>query len=190
MPFEKLVEELHLERDMSRTPLFQVTLVLQNAGPMSLRIEGLAVSGVRQNATISNYDLSVEAYEVADGLGLVLRYDVELFAEEMIARMGRQLTDSLRQAAQRPEARISELTVMAEPERQKLLQWNQTAREYGAERSVQELFEEQAQKHDRLMAVVSRDELLSYGELNRRANSSRTICGRRASHARRRSAYA
>ena len=69
VPFEKLVEELHLERDMSRTPLFQVTLVLQNACLMSLELEGLAVSGVRQNATISNYDLSVEAYEVADGFG-------------------------------------------------------------------------------------------------------------------------
>src|SRR5215831_14350853 len=170
VPFEKLVEELQPERDTSRTPLFQVTFALQNARVGRLDMEGLTISALGQGPVISNYDLSVEAYEVGKKLGLVLRYDVALFEVETIERMGRQLTELLQRVAKNSEAAISELTGIGEAEREQVVRWNRTEREYGAGQSVQEVFEEQVRRNGESVAVVCGEESISYEELNRRAN--------------------
>jgi acyl carrier protein len=88
MPFDKLVEELQPERDVAHAPLFQVTFVLQNVGSSMMELEGLEISEQRRASTISNYDLSIEAYENEGRLWFVLRYDVALFHPITIERMG------------------------------------------------------------------------------------------------------
>ena len=100
------------KRDTSRTPLFQVTFALQNASPMSLELQGLEASRVGHGAAISEYDLSIEAYEAGPGLGFGLRYDAELFAPETIERMGSQLVELLLRIGRNPAARIADLTTI------------------------------------------------------------------------------
>src|SRR5215831_9598322 len=172
VPFEKLVEEVQLERDPGRTPLFQVTISLQNADTMNLELHGLTASGLRNVDLVSKYDLSVEAYEAGRGLGVALRYDPELFTGETMERMGRHLSELLQRVAEDPEARIAiaDLTTMGGAEREQVLEWNRTDREYGAGRSVQELFEDQVRRCSERIALVSEKESVSYRTLNQRAN--------------------
>ena len=162
VPFEKLVEELRIERDTSRTPVFQVTFALQNARSGGLELEGLQTGVAAAGVTNCNYDLLVEAYEVGKTLRVALRYDVALFAEASIERLGRQLTGLLRRVAENPKASLAELTGIGEAERAQVLEWNRTEREYGAGRSVPELFEEQVRQAPGAAAVSCRDRSVSY----------------------------
>jgi amino acid adenylation domain-containing protein len=171
VPFEKLVEELQLERDPSRTPLFQVTFALQNAGAAGLELHGLKTGPATRGVTVSNYDLSIEVHEFAKGLVLVLRYDTGLFAPETVERMGLHLQELLGRAARNCKARIAELTRISDHERQQVLEdWNSTAFEYERRKCVHEVFEEQAERHPSAVAVVYEGQQLTYGELNSRAN--------------------
>ena len=117
VPFEKIVELAQPVRDLSRTPLFQATLVLQNAGSIVPSLEGLQASLEPKEFTNCSYDLSIEAHERGNSLGFLLRYDMALFAPKTIDRMGAQLAELLRCVAENPESRIAELTQITEVER-------------------------------------------------------------------------
>jgi hypothetical protein len=70
-----------------------------------------------------------------------------------------------------PDRSIGRLEVLSEEEREKVVEeWNRTEVEYGEEKCVQELFEEQVERTPEAIAVVSEEVTLSYEELNRRAN--------------------
>src|SRR5215831_11315736 len=170
VPFEKIVERLQPARDLSRTPLFQATLVLQNAGSIVPSLEGLQTSLEPKEFTNCSYDLSIEAHERGNGLGFLLRYDMALFAPNTIDRMGAQLAELLRCVAENPESRIAELTQITEVERRQVTEWNRTGREYQPCASVHELFEEQARQNPDQKAVVFGSGSLTYRELNQRAN--------------------
>jgi len=78
VPFEKLVEELQPERDRSRSPLFQVMLVLHNTEQQVLQLPGLRVSGCAIESGIEKFDLSLGLWESADGLGGEISYACEV----------------------------------------------------------------------------------------------------------------
>ena len=63
LPFEKLVEELHLERDLSRNPLFQVMFVLNNARPETMELTGLTVSPIKGDSETAHVDLTLQISE-------------------------------------------------------------------------------------------------------------------------------
>src|SRR4030095_10611477 len=79
VPFERLVEELRLERDPGRTPLFQVMFVLQNAPAPSLALRGLEVEGIDPGPVGAKFDWTVSIDEADDGFHVVLVYDTDLF---------------------------------------------------------------------------------------------------------------
>jgi amino acid adenylation domain-containing protein len=175
VPFEKLVEELQPERDLSRSPLFQVLLLLQNAPQTATQLRGLELSAVggagAGEATTVKYDLTLELTETGGGLVGTLGYNVELFQAETISRMVRHLELLLETVVQQPEQRLSELELVSAGEREQLLvQWNETAAEYAAEQCIHELFEAQVARTPEAMAVVYEGEQVSYRELNERAN--------------------
>jgi amino acid adenylation domain-containing protein len=173
-PFERLVEELQPERDLSRNPLFQVTFQLFNALNPSENASDDSDSGeylqVERGTAI--FDLAFTLWESQDGLGGLVEYSTELFdsatVEQMIEHYGRVLEA----VAANPEQRISELPLLDTLERERLLvEWNQTqAVSAERQRCVHELFEEQAERTPEARAIVTEAGEISYEELNRRAN--------------------
>ena len=79
VPFEKLVEELQPERDLSHSPLFQVMLVLQNAPREALRLGAVELSAAGVTNETAKFDLTLELTESAEGVEGVWQYSTDLF---------------------------------------------------------------------------------------------------------------
>ncbi|HEX5715571.1 MAG TPA: amino acid adenylation domain-containing protein [Thermoanaerobaculia bacterium] len=176
LPFEKLVEEIKPERSLANSPLFQVMLVLQNAGQAgSAGLSGLQTGrlGTTDEMEAAKFDLTLGVEERrGGGLGLALSYRTELFDAPSVRRMLRHLEALLGSLASDPQRRISELPVLTQPERAQLLvEWNDTGRPGSEEpRCLQELFAAQAARSPEAVAVVDGEREISYGELDRWSN--------------------
>src|SRR5215213_587316 len=171
LPFEKLVEELQPERDLSRVPLSQVFFALQNVPREDLKLPNLTLERQNVEGGTVKFDLSLFLFEEDQGLKGRLVYNADLFDDATIERMLGHLQTFLRGIVEDPDQRLSELPLLTEDERHRLLvEWNDSATEYPEERCVHELFEEQVERTPDAVAVVFEDERLTYQELNRCAN--------------------
>ncbi len=124
IPFEKIVEELEPERDLSRSPLFQVMLILQNT-PFGMvpapDLAGVSVLPLGIAGTTSKFDLTLSLTETEQGLDCVLEYSTDLFEEAFITRMLAHFQTLLEGVLQNPQARLSDLSFLTEVEREQLL---------------------------------------------------------------------
>ena len=171
LPFEKLVEELQPERNLSYSPLFQVMFVLQNTPSTQLKFEGLTVNPVRLGGETAKFDLLLSLHEEAEGLRASLQYNTDLFDEATITRMLGHFRTLLEGIVADPNQRVSELPLLSEPEKhQVLVEWNDTAADYPKDKCIHQLFEEQVEKTPDAVALVFEDQRLTYRELNSRAN--------------------
>jgi amino acid adenylation domain-containing protein len=174
LPFEKLVEELNPERDMSRPSLFQVMFILQNI-PLEVEIgagtRGLKLSTLKIDKKTSNFDLTLTMAEEARGLSATIEYNTDLFEAPTIERLLAHFQTLLEAISLDPDQRISTLSLLPEAEKQQLLvEWNATEADHPLEQSIHQLFEAQVERAPDAVAVLYESSQLTYGELNRRAN--------------------
>ncbi|HVH11768.1 MAG TPA: condensation domain-containing protein [Longimicrobium sp.] len=171
LPFEKLVDELHLERTPGGTPLFQVLFELNASGAPAVRLGTLRVEATVEGEEQAKYDLSLRMHDGGGPLAGALIYRTELFDASTIDRMAGQLARMLEQAAAAPDTRLSALKLMDAEERRTVVEtWNGTAAEYPADRCVHQLFEAQAARTPGAPAVTFGEASLTYAELDRQAN--------------------
>jgi len=171
LPFEKVVQALAPSRDLSRQPIFQVELVLQNAAMDSLQLHELTLSPIALEQRTAVFDMTVELQETADGLTGGVEYATDLFDESTIARFMAHFTGVLEQVIARPDVSLAQLELLGADERQRLLvDWNATEADYPLDRCMHELFEAQALATPDAIALVQGGTELSYGQLNHRAN--------------------
>jgi len=155
LPFEKLVEELRPERDLSRTPIFQVFINFYNFKEASLELDRLSVNRLHLTESTAQFDISFFIREHDDGIHLTFQYDAYLFESVTVKRMLRRFETLLRSIATDPTRRISDLAILTEAEKHQLLvEWNDTKREYPKDKCIHELFEEQVEKSPDAVAVV------------------------------------
>ncbi|HZH78419.1 MAG TPA: amino acid adenylation domain-containing protein, partial [Archangium sp.] len=170
LPFEKLVEELHPSRDLSRNPLFQVVFNLQNTPQPELAVPGLKLRHVEVEIPISKFDLSLALAETAEGLEGSLEYNTDLFEPATAARMAEHFRVLLEGIVANPEQRLSELPLLTEAERRQLLvDWNPRT-DVPREDCIHHLVEARVKQSPDAVAVSYEDQHLTYRELNRRAN--------------------
>jgi len=173
LPFERLVEELHPERDHRHNPLFQVMFAYQNL-PGAASPEpgaGLTVSPVDVPRGTAKFDLTLYVHETGEGLSTTWQYDTDLFEGPSIARMAGHFRTLLEGIVAAPESALSDLPLLSDAERDLLLAtWNQTAMPDGRDRCFHHLFEDQAQLIPNAPAVQCGEDQLTYRELNARAN--------------------
>lgn len=171
VPFEKLVEVLHPERDLSRSPLFQVMFAFQNIPRQVRDMPGLTVSPVEVKNETAKYDLSLYMWDAPKGLMARLEYNTDLVDGASMRRMLGHLDTLLQAIVADPQQRISDLPLLTEGERHQLLiEWNGTDREFPKEQCVQHLFEAQVGRSPDNIALVYENQQLTYRELNARAN--------------------
>jgi amino acid adenylation domain-containing protein len=171
VPFEKLVEELQPERDMSRTPLFQVMFSLQNSPMPELKLSQVTMTLLQDDSTTSAFDLTLDITERAHALDCLLEYSTELFDRSTAQRILNHFTNLLESIVANPHQHLRELPLLTADERQQILvDWNNTASEHNRETCVHRLFETQAGRTPETVAVVFGDQLVTYAELNERAN--------------------
>lgn len=172
LPFEKLVEELKPERNLSHTPLFQVIFALQNASLSETTFAGLRLTPLPIDTGAIKFDLMMTAEEVTNqGMLLQLTYSTDLFEASTAQRMLGHYHNLLRSVLNSPEQPLSELEMLSGAERAQLLvEWNATAADHGPSVCVHELFETQAERTPNAWAVEYEQQQVSYAELNGRAN--------------------
>jgi amino acid adenylation domain-containing protein len=169
-PFEKLVEEVRPERNLSTSPLFQVMFVLQNAPAAPLELPGLNVRPFGLDPGTSRFDLTLFVTETAGGFFATAEYNTDLFDPDRMARLASHYQSLLGGAVASPARRLSELPMLGAAERQTVLEaWNDSPREVGAA-CVHERFAAQAARTPAAVAVAFEGDKLTYGALDARAN--------------------
>ncbi len=125
VPFERLVEELRPERDLSRNPLFQAWLALQNFAPADEfeGPDGFEYLKLESDEGTAPFDISLVAYPDPAGDGMVGRftYDSDLFDEAPVVRLAGHVRRVLETAAADPGARVWEIGLVSPEERSGLL---------------------------------------------------------------------
>jgi amino acid adenylation domain-containing protein len=170
VPFEKLVEELKPQRTLSHTPLFQVMLVLQNAPRQKLEIQDLVLEELEFDSKTAKFDLTLEIIE-QEGLHLTFEYNSDLFDRATIKRMIGHFETLIEGFIENPDANISGVQLLAKEERnQVLVDWNDTSADYPSDLTIHAAFERQAVKTPEAVAFLQEGKLLTYLELNERAN--------------------
>ncbi|MBT2530518.1 AMP-binding protein, partial [Streptomyces sp. ISL-99] len=175
-PFERAVEAAQATRVLSHTPLFQVSLNLEDGTAITPDMPGLQVRpepvGVQAAKSELVFGLTEQKTAAGDPAGLtgVLTYATDLFERTSAEALADRLVRTLRTIAADPDRTIGNAEILAEQERRELLdRRNATEREVPA-LTMPELFEAQAARAPQADAVVYEDTTLSYGELDRRAN--------------------
>ncbi|MET0396761.1 MAG: amino acid adenylation domain-containing protein, partial [Longimicrobiaceae bacterium] len=172
LPFERLVEELGVERSLAHAPVFQTIFTLNLAGGdggVRLDVGDLVLEPFGGGEGAAKFDLDLVLAGSGDGLSGGLVYRTALFDAGTIARMAGHLETVLEELAADPERRLSELSLLRGAERAQLLEeWNATAAAY-PRTLFHERFAEQAARTPEAAAVTSGAEALTYAELERRA---------------------
>lgn len=185
-PFSLLTERLHPPRDNSRSPVFQTSFVLQKAqsaeqkdvlgfvqaeADARINVGGLEIEFLPVYKKTSQFDLRLTVAEANDGLSVVLNYNTDLFDDATITRMLDHYRVLLEAIVANPDETISRLPLLTDEERTQLLvEWNQTAAEYPRDRRIHDLFEAQVEQSPDALALVFKDQALTYRELNARVN--------------------
>ena len=171
LPFDKLVEELQPERDLSRNPLFQVMFILQNAPPAELDLPGIKPSVQSAQRVTAKFDLTLAMIKKSDGLRGMLEYNSDLLDAATAESLADHFQTLLKGFLADPDQPVGELPMLSEAERKKLLvDWNATATDYPGDQCIHHLFEAQVDRTPASLAVGFEDRHLSYQALDQKAN--------------------
>ena len=172
LPFEILVDELKIDRHLSHNALFQVVFALQNNPLPSIKLPNLELSSDINfdNGTV-RFDLEVHLWESSEGLKGDFIYSTDLFDSATIKRLIGNFQTLLREIVKNPNQSVSDLPILTATERHQLLvEWNQTKTLYPRDRTIHEVFEEQVEANPHAVAIILKEQQLTYQQLNQRAN--------------------
>jgi amino acid adenylation domain-containing protein len=170
-PFDKLVEELHPQRDLSHMPIIQAMFALQNTPDEAIELPGLTIKPVSVDSGTAQFDLSLNVWERDAVLTGHMAYRTDLFDAATVKRMLAHFQTLLKSIVNRPDERVSALPLLSVDERRQLLHgWNRPESPSQKSLGLHRLFEAQAEAMRSATALVFEGEPVSYDELNGRAN--------------------
>ncbi|MEH2314169.1 MAG: amino acid adenylation domain-containing protein [Nostoc sp.] len=169
--FGSLVKKLVLPRDSSRIPLVPIIFNVDQALESDqLPFIDLEVEFFSNPRAFENFELFVNATELHGQLILECQYNTNLFDADTIRRRMAEFETLLLGIVANPNQSIAKLPILPAVEQQLLAIWNNTQIAYPQDICIHQLFETQVQKTPDAIAVVFEEELISYRELNLRAN--------------------
>jgi amino acid adenylation domain-containing protein len=172
IPFEKIVEVVGVERDMSRNPVFQAMFTLQNrpeGGALSLGNVRLRAEGAEQNN--AKCDLILTVSDTGDGFELALSYCSDLFRQETMERMLAHYTRLLQAVTNNRHLPLGKLEILLPGEVQQVTEtFNDTSFVYPTQQTITALFEQQVQQAPAAIALRCGEEQLTYADLQQRSN--------------------
>ncbi|MEM6686828.1 MAG: amino acid adenylation domain-containing protein, partial [Bacteroidota bacterium] len=174
-PFDQLIEKLKLERDTSRTALFDVMVVLQNQQNMTLQqsenFEGISINAYNAvTPKVSLFDMTFSFSEHNGHIELALEYNTDLYKESFIQQLIEHLQNIVSEGIENPETSIQQLQLLSETERQTLHTGNATSLDYDTQQTLVAVFENTVQSTPSHPALLVDDASHSYVEVNKKAN--------------------
>ncbi|HKV41941.1 MAG TPA: amino acid adenylation domain-containing protein [Blastocatellia bacterium] len=179
VPFEKLVEELHPKRDMSRNPLFQIMFALQSTPPGIENRLGFQLSAEESDASTARFDLELQLFENERAFAGHLTYSTDLYDEQAIRRLLSHYVTLLDRAAKEPGRRIEDLPLMTETDEAQAAGFWSGRRSPVPDLLIHQLFEAQARRTPDTVAAVGNGHFCSYRTLERSAERLARSLGRR-----------
>jgi amino acid adenylation domain-containing protein len=169
--FENLVDKVSVERDISRNPLFDVMFNLLNQSEYSGDLSNVDTQKYAHTPGLSKFDLTLTAIDFGEQLLFNLEYCTKLFSVKTINKFIEYLKRIINQIPDKLYNAISEIELLNEREKQELLyEFNDTKADYPKNKTIHQLFEEQAEKTPNKTAIIFKDKQLTYKELNARSN--------------------
>ncbi len=176
MLIEKLDQQGLLLKDFSRNPLFDTMFILQNLDTPAMSVDNrsfdtLRFSPYQFERKLAKFDLSLEVVEVKHGMEIIFEYSTKLFKTSTIKRLANHYINILTQIINNPEMQLSEIEVISKEEKDQLLfEFNNTKAEYPSNQTIQHLFAKQVQKDPEGIALVYKEQQMTYAELNKGSN--------------------
>ena len=166
-PFDRLVDELNLARDVSRAPLFDVMVVHQNDVFSERSAKTFTITELDIELETSRFDLTFIFKETEKNIRVGVNYNSGLFTRETVERIGTHFENLIKSVLAGKDRPISELDVLGERERQKvLIDFNNNKHPYPEDKNLIDLFEEQVKKTPDSVAVIFYDRKITYSRLH------------------------
>lgn len=175
-PFERLVDDLDIQRDLSRSPLFDVMIILQNAqvrrSDARQHFGNIKISSYELDVhVVSKLDLTFDFTELEEGLQTTIEYNSDIYDQHTALQWLRHLEQVIQAVIEEPAIPVGELNYMQPHEKKQLLEsFNETAVELPAGETIVRLLEQQVKKAPNHIALVADDKIFTYGELNKKVN--------------------
>ncbi|MCP5050261.1 MAG: AMP-binding protein, partial [bacterium] len=169
--FEELVDRLNIPRDTSRNPLFDVCLMGQNIRPpgeqtMEFPTDGQLPQGEYKNNT-TKFDMTFHILERGEEVTIIVEYYTGIFNPGTVQRFGQHFKNLIKTVISDPSQRLTDIEIISPEEKSEVLYtFNDTASQYPSDKTIHQLFEEQADKTPDRIAVTHKGESLTYSQLN------------------------
>ncbi len=171
-PFNNLIKDLNLKRDISRTPIFDTMFIYQNNGYEPVKFDNSYAAYIIPDLKISKFDFSLEVIPTSNNFEMRFEYCTKLFTKEYIEKMSNHYKNILNYLVNNLSSSISEINMLSKEEENKILhEFNNTYMPYSKNISVLDLFEKQVELHKNDIAIIFENTSLTYNELNEKANS-------------------
>ena len=170
-PFDEMVQDLNIQRDYARNPIFNVMFGLQEGSSSEIKLNGVSLIPVKLKNTSSKFDITLMVDSNDNGYTLYWEYDTQLFVEETIREMADHYTELLINTLVDINQQLNEINYISESEKNVLL--NKIA--IGAyleteDKKIIDIFEECVEQFPDNAAVQYKNEKIKYTDLNRKAN--------------------
>ncbi|MFE9943147.1 non-ribosomal peptide synthase/polyketide synthase [Bacillus velezensis] len=170
-PFDELVDKLNVSRDFSRHPLFDTMFIWQNTEQGELSLDDVRFTPYPDNHAMAKFDLTFQAAENEDGITGMISYAAALYKQETAERMAKHFIQLIEAIANDPQAPLSSLEMITAQEKEQIVErWGQPAIDCPRDKTIHQLFEEQAERTPEHTAAVYEKSRFTYRELNERAN--------------------
>lgn len=169
--YEELIEKLGIRRDMSRNPLFDTVFTLQNIDIQEISLNELLVRAYSWEGRMSKFDLTLTATEREQGMVINAEYAVKLFEADTITKLMEHYIQILQAIAANRETRLADIELLSSSERMKVLvDFNGTEVDFAKNSTADELFTEQVKRTPDNIAIVFKEQQLTYQELDEQVN--------------------
>jgi amino acid adenylation domain-containing protein len=169
--FEQLVDQLNVNRDLNRNPIFQVMFNFLTAPTKTVLLPNkIKISPISPSLPTAKFDLTLNAYDHEEGIDWGFEYMSEIFELREIERMAQHFTLIIEKLIADPNQSICYFPLLSSKEQHEITQWNATQNRFSNDKCIHELFELQVLNEPNGIALVYQNEQLTYIELNQRAN--------------------
>ncbi|MBF0120184.1 MAG: amino acid adenylation domain-containing protein [Desulfobacterales bacterium] len=170
IPFEKLVDFLQIERDQSRNPIFQTVFLVQSFGQKTTS-NLFKPLNVEDYYKIAKFEISLAIDDNEEQLKGKIFYKTSLYNKSTVKRLKNHFINLLSQVVSNPNIKLRDINILSKEEYEVVInKWNQTYAPYPKDKTIQELFEEYADKNPDNIAVVFENKKTTYKELNEKSN--------------------
>jgi amino acid adenylation domain-containing protein len=173
VPFERLVEELHPDRDLSRNPLFQVLFALHEPEPAGLVDDAMSRRRLEGMLRAARFDLAVDVTDMRDAIEVSVEFATDLFDRSTVERMSQHFVRVLEQLVVTPGGRLSTVQLLSAQERLRVVSEGNppVPATDPAGSTLVSLWDRQVSSSPEGVAVVAGSERVSFREVDRRADA-------------------